>query len=87
MKDFNVAKRNISKECVVGHYWFFNRGFKFQDSVCNGCHDLAMLRLNLSDIAIITVKNVDFHCRINDISKCDTSHLSEKFLFGDRGYI
>ena len=33
---------------------FFNHGFKFQDSVCNGCHDLTMLCLNLSDIAIIT---------------------------------
>ena len=28
--------------------------------VCNDCHDL-MLCLYLSDIAIITVKNVDYH--------------------------
>ena len=36
----------------------FNHGFKFQDSICNGCHDLKMLCLNISDITIITVKNV-----------------------------
>ena len=31
------TKRNINKECMICHYWFFNHGFKFQDSVCNGC--------------------------------------------------
>ena len=29
-----------SKEGMTYHYQFFNHGFKFQDSVCNGCHDL-----------------------------------------------
>ena len=38
---------------------FFNHELKFQDSVCNGCHDLTMLFLNISNIAVITVKNVD----------------------------
>ena len=50
------------------HCWFFNHGFKFQDFVCNGCHDLAMLCLNMSDMAIITVKNVDYRCIIHNIS-------------------
>ena len=58
-KWINLVKSNNSKECVICHYFFSNHGFKFQDSVCNGCHDLTMLRLNISDIAIITVKNVD----------------------------
>ena len=31
------------KECMNCYYWSFNQGFKFQDSVCNGCHDLIML--------------------------------------------
>ena len=42
--------------------WFFNHGFKFEDFVCNGCHDLKMLCLNISDIDIITVKNVGYCC-------------------------
>ena len=33
----------------------FNHGFKFQDSLCNGCH--VLISVNISDIAIITVKN------------------------------
>ena len=56
----DLPKINRSKECMVCHYWFFNHGFKFQDSLCNGCHDLTMLCLNISDITIITVKNVDY---------------------------
>ena len=44
----------------VSHYWFFNHGFNFQDCECNGCHDLAMLSVYISDMAIITVKNVDY---------------------------
>ena len=47
---------------MICHYLFFNHGFKFQDYVCNGCHDLSLLRLNISDIAIITYKNVDYCC-------------------------
>ena len=34
--------------------------FKFQDSVCNGCHDLIILSVNMNDIAITTIKNIDF---------------------------
>ena len=34
------------------HYWhFLNHGFKFQPNVCNRCHDLLMMSINLSDIA------------------------------------
>ena len=47
---------------MICHYLFFNHGFKFQDYVCNGYHDLSLLRLNISDIAIITYKNVDYRC-------------------------
>ena len=51
----DVAKSNNSKECISCHCLFFNHGFKFQDSVSNGCHDLTMLCLNISNIAIIIV--------------------------------
>ena len=50
-------KINRSKEYMISHYWCFIHGFKFQDSVCNGCYDLTMVSVNMSDIAIITVKN------------------------------
>ena len=43
---------------MICHYWFFKNGFKFQDLVCIGCHDLTMLSVNISDIAIITANSV-----------------------------
>ena len=41
----DLAKSNNSKECMICHYWFFNHGFKFQDLICNGRHDLSLLCL------------------------------------------
>ena len=68
-KEIYVAKSNNGKECIIYHYLFFNHGFKFYNSVYNGWHDLKMLRLNISNIAIITVKGVECCCIIHDISK------------------
>ena len=58
----DVDKSNNSKEGVLCHYWFFNHGFKFQDSVCNGCliwqccvSILVILLLLLLKMMIITV--------------------------------
>ena len=38
-------------------------------------------------IAIITVKGVDCHCIIHDISKSEAIHLLENSVLDDRGYI
>ena len=67
----DLAKSNNSKECMICHYWFFNHGFKFQDSVCNSCHDLKMLSVNVSNITIIIVKNVDYRCIIHNNNKSE----------------
>ena len=62
----DFTKGNNSKECIICHYWFFNYGFKFQDYIWNVCHDLATLCLNISDIAIITVKGADYRCILSE---------------------
>ena len=38
-KGTDSIKGNRSKECKICYYCFLNHGFKFQDSVSNGCHD------------------------------------------------
>ena len=85
----NIAKSNNSKECIMCHYWFFNHGFKLQDSVCYGCHFLTILCLNISNIAIITVKGVAYRCIIHDISKSETNNSLKNSILDvdDRGYI
>ena len=83
----DLAKRNNIKECMTCYYWVFNHKFKCQDSVCNGCHDLTILSVNISDFAIITVKNVDYRCIINNISKFEAINLLKNSVFEYRGYI
>ena len=63
----DLVKSNNSKECMICHYRFFNHGLEFQDSVYNGCHVVTMLSVNISDIAIIRVKNVDYLCIIHKV--------------------
>ena len=41
----------------------------------SGCHDLAMLRLSISDIAIITIRDFGYCCIIHGISKIEAIHL------------
>ena len=84
------TKSNNSQECMICHYWFFYHGFNFQDYVCNGCHDLAMLNVNISGIAITTIKNVEYCCIvhiIHNISKPEAIHLLENSVLEDHGYL
>ena len=83
----DLAKSNNRKECMICHCWFFNHEFKFQDSVCNGSHDLTMLSVNISDISIISIKNVDNRCTIHNISKSEAINLLKSSALEDRGYI
>ena len=83
----DLAISNSSKECMICHYWFFNHGFEFQDSVCNGCHVLTMLSVNISDIAIVTIKNVDYCCIIYNISRSEAINLLKNYSLENRGYI
>ena len=44
-------KRNI-------HYYLYslNKEFKFQPNVCDRCHDLLMMSMNVSNVAILNIK-------------------------------
>ena len=65
----------------------YGYGFQFQESNCNSCHHLRMLRLNISDIAIITNKGVRYRCTIHYTSKSEAIHLLRYYELDDHGYI
>ena len=73
--DPTKSKDNI--KYMICYYWFFNHRFKFLDYVCNGCHDLAMLCLNIIDIAIIIVEGVGYCSIIHDIIRSEAIRLLE----------
>ena len=72
---------------MIYDYWFVHHGLKFQDSVYNGCHDLTMLSDNVSDIGIITIKNVDYRCIIHNISNLEATNLLESSVLEYPGCI
>ena len=49
--------------------------FKFQPNICNRCHDLLMMSMNLRDITILNIKGSDYRCVINLISKNEAINL------------
>ena len=66
------------KNATIGQYWCFNPGFKLQHLICNDCYDLTMSCLTVTNIAIITVKIVDYRFVIHNISKYEAINLLKK---------
>ena len=59
-EETDVNKTSTSKECDICHYWhFLNYSFKVQPNICNRCHDLLMMSINLIDIVILNIKLFD----------------------------
>ena len=72
----DVHRTSASKESDTCHYWYFlNYSFNFQPNVYNRCHDLLMISINLSDIAILNIKGSDYCCIISLISQNDAINL------------
>ena len=72
----DVNKASASKEYDVCHYWYFlNYSSKFQLGVCNRCHDLLMMPVNLSDIAILNIKGSNYCCIISLTTKNEATNL------------
>ena len=46
-----------------------------------------MLCLNISDIAVITVKNVDYRCIMYNINKSEAIQLLENSVLKDREHL
>ena len=70
----DVNTTSASKEYDTCHYWYFlNYSFKFQLHVCNRCHDLLIISMNISNIAILNIKGSDYCC----ISKNEVINLMQ----------
>ena len=66
----DVNKTSASKECKLCHYWFFKDvGFKFEEHVCNKCHDLLTMAYSLKNIAILSAKGATFRRLLIGTSK------------------
>ena len=62
----DVNKTSASKEYELCHYWFFKDvAFKFEQHVCNRCHDL----LTTGHMAILNAKETIFRCLLRSTRK------------------
>ena len=58
-EEIDINKTSASKECELCHYWFVKEfGFKFEEYVCNKCHELLTLAYSLKNITILNAKGV-----------------------------
>ena len=74
----NVNETSAPKKCDnIHHLYFLNYNFKFQPNACNRYHDLLMLFINLSNIAISNIKGSNYCCIISLISKNEAINLMQ----------
>ena len=84
----DVNKTSASKECELCHYWFFKDvGFKFEEHVCNKCHDLLTMVYSLKNIAILNAKGGNFRCISMGISKNEGLKRLNNSVTYDRGIL
>ena len=84
----DVNKTSASKEYELCHYQFFKDiGFKFEEHVCNKCHDLLTIAYSLKDIAILNAKGATFRCILMGISKNEGLKRLNNSVTYDRGVL
>ena len=61
-------------------YWhFLDKGVTFQPDVCNGCRDVLIMSITLSNIAVLTIYGADYWCCIiSGISKREVVNYCKK---------
>ena len=84
----DVNKTSASKEYELCHYWFFKDvGFKFEEHVCYGYHDLLTMTNSLKDVAILSAKGTTFRCILMGISKNEALKRLNNSVTRDRGVL
>ena len=84
----DINETSASKECELCYYWFFKDvGFKFEEHVCNKCHDLLTIAYSLKNIAILSAKGITFRCILMGISKNQGLKRLNNSVTYDRGVL
>ena len=66
---------------------FEDVGFKFEEHVCNKCHDLLTMAYSLKNIAILSAKGTIFRCLLMSISKNEGLKRLNNSVTYDRGVL
>ena len=66
---------------------FKDIGFKFEEHICNRCHDLLTMAQSLKHIAILSAKGATFSCLLMGISKNEALKQLNNSVTYDRGVL
>ena len=75
---------------MLCHYWYFKDiGCKYEQYICNSCHDLSMMVYNLDaydldDFMTLNVKGVDYRCFVFNMSKNKAIKLLNNFNLNNK---
>ena len=84
----DVNKTRASEECIICHYWFFKDiGFKFEDHICNKCHELLTRAYSLKDMTILNAKGNTHRCILMGIIKNEGLKRLNNSVTYDRGVL
>ena len=80
-KGIDITKGKNSKECIDFHYCYFNCGFKFHRSVCNGFHVLMMSpHINIAIITMLLTMLVNLKILCLMIVDLYKMHFKETYI-------
>ena len=81
-----IIQANQKSAIIVTNGIFFTIYiFKFQPDVCDWCHDVLMMFMNLSDIGILNTHSVDYRCIITGISKSEAINVRQNINLTENG--
>ena len=66
---------------------FKDVGFKFEEHVCNECHDLLTMVYSLKNIAILSAKGATFRCILWGISRNEGLRRLNNSVLEDKGVL
>ena len=80
-----INKTCLPKESDLCHYWFSKDvGLKFEEYVCNRCHNSLTMAYSLENIGILSAKEATFKCLLMGISKNEALKKLNNSLTFDR---
>ena len=65
----DINKAVHQKSAILRYLYFTDKMFKFQRNVCNGCHDVLMMSINLNDTAIRNIRRVNIVVLLTELVK------------------
>ena len=84
----DVNETSLSKECMLCYYWYFKDvGFKFDEHICKGCHDLLTMAYGLENIAILSAKGGTFRSILWGIGRNEGLRMLNNSVLEDKGIL